>query len=139
LCAAPTTKIATPSGEVEIAQLQVGDWVYSVHNGAIEAVPVQQVSSTEVVRHHVTRVTLDSGAVLEISPGHPTADGRAFGGLEAGDHLDEHSVVLSATLVPFEYPRTHDILPASDTGTYFADGVLIGSTLMFPAQSGLLR
>jgi ribosomal protein S8E len=117
----------------------VGDWVYSVHNGAIVAVPIEQVSSTAVVRHHVTRVTLDTGAIIEMSPGHPTADGRAFGQLEPGDALDEHSVVVTTTLVAFEHPRTHDILPASDTGTYFAEGALVGSTLMQPVQSGLLR
>jgi hypothetical protein len=75
------------------------------------------------------RVTLRSGSVLEISPGHPTADGRRFGELQAGDLLDDQDPVTDARLVPYTYDRTYDILPASDTGTYFAGGALIGSTL----------
>jgi hypothetical protein len=33
------------------------------------------------------------------------------------------------TVVPYPHRFTYDILPASDSGTYFAGGVLIGSTL----------
>jgi hypothetical protein len=32
-------------------------------------------------------------------------------------------------IVPYGHPYTYDILPASKSGTYFAAGVLIGSTL----------
>jgi hypothetical protein len=35
----------------------------------------------------------------------------------------------SATLVQYGHDATYDILPDSDSGTYFAGGVLIGSTL----------
>jgi hypothetical protein len=128
ICAAPTTLIATPSGEREIASLRVGDWVYSVNDGAIEAVPIVSLGSTPVTRHSVVRVTLKSGAVLEISPGHPTADGRLFGDLGRSDLLDG-TEIEDARLVPYDYDRTYDILPGSDTGTYFAAGALIGSTL----------
>jgi hypothetical protein len=76
------------------------------------------------------RVRLESGAVLELSPGHPTADGRLFGDIVAGDRLDELNKVVSSELVPYRHERTHDILPASDTGAYFASGALVGSTLV---------
>ncbi len=76
----------------------------------------------------MVRVTLDSGRILEISPRHPTAERRNFGDLRPGDRLDGVRV-LEATLSPYTHPFTHDILPDSDTGTYFAGGVLIGSTL----------
>jgi hypothetical protein len=128
ICAAPTTLIATPSGEREIASLRVGDWVYSVNDGAIEAVKIVALGSTPVTQHSVVRVTLKGGAVLEISPGHPTADGRLFGELGRGDLLDG-TEIDDAGLVPYVYDRTYDILPGSDTGTYFASGALIGSTL----------
>ncbi len=129
ICAAPTTPIATPSGDRDIASLEVGDVVYSVHRGAIEAVPVIRRGSTPVTHHQVMRVTLADGAVLEISPGHPTADGRHFGDLKADTLLDAQHEVLSVALVPYAYDRTYDVLPASDTGTYFAAGALIGSSL----------
>ncbi len=60
------------------------------------------------------------------------ADGRTMGDLAADDRLDGVRIV-SAALIPYRYSHTYDILPASDTGTYYADGVLVGSTLA-PAQ-----
>jgi hypothetical protein len=67
--------------------------------------------------------------VLEISPGHPMADGRPLSALLTGGNLDEQHAVLSVELVPYRYARTYDILPSSSTGTYFAAGALLGSTL----------
>ena len=128
MCAAPDTPIATPDGELPIASLRVGDLVYSEDHDAIVAVPLLEVGHTSVTHHRVVRVTLEDGRVLEISAGHPTADGRTFGDLLAGGKLDDHSI-RSAELVPYVYDATFDILPASSTGTYYAAGALIGSTL----------
>jgi hypothetical protein len=69
-----------------------------------------------------------NGVVLEISAVHPTADGRTIGALRDGDELDGVRVKESRT-VPYGYDATYDILPDSDSGAYFAGGVLIGSTL----------
>ena len=129
ICASPDTPIATPDGEQPIASLRVGDLVYSEDHDAIVVVPLLKVEHTSVKRHRVMRVTLESGRVLEISPGHPTADGRRFGDLLAGSTLDAEHWVRSAELVPYTYDATFDILPASSTGTYYAAGALIGSTL----------
>jgi hypothetical protein len=76
----------------------------------------------------VVRVTSTDGRVLEISPGHPTADGRTFGDLRAGTRLDG-AVITSAQVVPYRHAYTYDILPMSQSGDYFAAGMLIGSTL----------
>lgn len=129
ICAAPNTPIATPSGEEPIAQLRVGDPVYTVEDGAIVTRPIAQVGSTPVSSHRVLRVILDNGATLEMSPGHPTADGRTFRDLARGDWLDSTHRVVSSTLIPFDASRTYDILPASRSGSYFAAGALVGSTL----------
>lgn len=88
LCASPDTPIATPSGNRPIADLAAGDLVYSVEHGAVVAVPILRTHRNPAHDHHVVRVTLANGAVLEISPRHPTADGRTFGDLHAGDTLD---------------------------------------------------
>jgi hypothetical protein len=40
--------------------------------------------------------------------------------------------VASIRVVPYGHDATYDILPDSDTGTYFAGGALIGSTLVSP-------
>jgi hypothetical protein len=112
-----------------MASLRVGDLVFGVSDNAVVAVPIQQVGSTPVFDHHVVRVTLSNGSVLEISPGHPTADGRTFAELEPGSALDESHSVQSAELVRYRHARTYDILPATPSGSYFAAGTLIGSTL----------
>lgn len=133
ICASPDTRIETPTGARPIASLKPGDLVYSVDHGAIRPVPLLRVGRTRVSHHHVMRVVLSDGGVLEISPGHPTADGRSFGELLPHSHLDETHTVVSAELVPYEHEATYDILPASSTGTYFAAGALVGSTLFHPS------
>jgi hypothetical protein len=130
-CASPDTPIATPTGERAIGSLVVGDLVYSAHHGALAVVPVAQVHRTPVKAHQVVRVVLATGRVLDVSAGHPTADGRTFADLAHGGQLDGIAVA-SARLVPYAYPYTVDILPSSDSGTYVAAGVLIGSTLSDP-------
>jgi len=128
VCASPETLIATPTGERRITDILPGDLVYSADGNALRAVPVLRIGQTPVYHHHVMRVALADGAVLEMSAGHPTADGRTFGQLRAGDVLDGVAIV-SSELVPYRFSRTYDILPASRTGTYVAAGRLVGSTL----------
>jgi hypothetical protein len=123
------TPIATPDGDRWIATLRVGDLVYSVDHDAIVAVPLIRVNRTPVAAHRVVHVVLDDGVVLKISAGHPTADGHLFGDLKPGSAIDGQHSVTSAELVPYEHDATYDVLPASSTGTDFAAGVLIGSTL----------
>lgn len=135
ICAAPDTPIATPSGERPIADLRVGDWVYSVDEGAIVAVPVARIGSTPVAHHQVLRMALTDGSVLEISPNHPLANGEPLSSLMAGDHIDEQHSVQAMELVPYSFERTYDILPSSSTGTYFAAGALLGSTLRSPGMN----
>lgn len=134
VCASPDTPIATPEGNRPIASLKVGDLVYSVDHGEIAVVPILRTNRTPVSGHSVVRVTLATGTTLEISPRHPTADGRQFGDLKSGDELDGVRVV-SASLVPYAHDATYDILPDSDTGGVFAGGVLIGSTLATGAKA----
>jgi len=79
-------------------------------------------------RPYVVRVTFRDKRALEISAGHPTADGRTFADLSAGGQLDGRALDTVET-VPYTHAFTYDILPGSTTGTYFASGALIGSTL----------
>jgi hypothetical protein len=127
-CAAPDTPIATPEGERPIAALRPGDLVYSIDDEGIRVVPIARISRTPAVHHQVVHVLLASGRTLEISPGHPTADGRSFADLHEADQLGDIEVI-EARRVHYAHAFTYDILPASSTGTYFAAGVPIGSTL----------
>jgi hypothetical protein len=106
----------------------VGDLVYSVQGEAVVAVPVAETSRSPARNHRVSQVLLASGVVLRISPRHPTADGHAFAELRRGDRLGEVEIT-TVTTVRYDEPYTYDILPASDSGSYFAGGALIGSTL----------
>jgi hypothetical protein len=92
-------------------------------------VAISRASRTAVQGHRVMHVTLSNGAHLDISAGHPTADGRSFGELHAGDLLDGLGVE-SVQSIPYPHSFTYDILPDSDTGTYVAGGALIRSTLV---------
>jgi len=59
---------------------------------------------------------------------------RVYSGqLKTGDLLD-NSIVVVAESVPYGQPYTYDLLPSGDTGFYWANGILVGSTLA-PFQS----
>ena len=76
----------------------------------------------------MVRLIFDDGRELFASPGHPTADGRSVGNLAPGDLYDGASIV-SAERVLYGEEATYDILPSGETGFYWANGVLLGSTL----------
>ena len=124
------TRIEAPAGAVLVQDLRVGMLVWTLDKTGVRvAQPVLQVSRTMVPSNHqVVHLVLDDGRQLWVSPGHPTSDGRRVGQLQAGDALDG-ARLLSADLVPYAAPATYDLLPAGDTGFYWANGILIASTL----------
>jgi hypothetical protein len=134
-CASPDTPVATPSGDRPIASLAVGDLVLSVDHGEVVAVPLRATHRSPVRGHVVVELTTSEGAVVHVSAVHPTADGRTFGDLRAGDWVGGVTVT-SARVVPYAHDATYDVLPDSDTGAYFAGGVLVGSTLAPPRPRG---
>jgi hypothetical protein len=128
VCAAAWSPVATPSGSRRIADLRAGDLVYTVDHGERVAAPIVRVNRRPVSHHALVRVTLANGDVVDMSGGHPTADGGRFDALLAGQRLGGAEIVSLET-VPYDEPFTYDILPASDTGTYFVGDALVGSTL----------
>ena len=130
ICLAATTRILTESGAVPVPELKVGDSVLTSdgHGGAV-SVRIARVGHTYVgLSHHVVHLVLSDGRSVDVSPGHPTADGRTVGALHSGEHFDG-STVASATLTAYPGTATYDLLPEGPTGTYWADGVLLASTL----------
>ena len=129
ICLARGTRIATPSGDFAVEDLNVGDLVWTFDAGVRVAVPLVEIGSTPVpATHRVVQLRLSDGRAVDVSPGHPTADGRKVGDLRGGDGYDG-AIVMSATLSPYSGGSTFDVLPAGASGTYWANGVLLGSTL----------
>jgi hypothetical protein len=130
ICLALGTRIATPRGEVAVEDLRVGDLVWTTsERGERVAAPLIAVGSTAVpLTHEVVHMRLDDERVVYVSPGHPTAVGVRVGDLAAGDTLDGARIVI-ARRVRYAGGATHDILPAGTTGAYWANGILLGSTL----------
>lgn len=130
ICLARGTRIATPSGDVAVEKLRLGDVVWTMdENGARIAAPLVAIGSTPVPpTHEVMRIVLEDGRAVRVSPGHPTADGRRAGDLRAGDTLDGARVV-SAQREPYDAGFTFDVRPAGASAAYWANGVLLLSTL----------
>lgn len=130
ICLAANTLIATPGGPVRVVDITPGTLVWTAdRNGGRVAAAVREVGSTQVPAGHLmVHLVLADGRELLASPGHKTADGRALGSLAAGEALDG-STIKVWELVPYAGDRTYDLLPAGPTGTYWANGVLLSSTL----------
>jgi Hint domain len=130
ICLAAQTKIDTPRGPVVVTDLRAGDLVWTVDaSGARVAAPILQTVRVPVpATHQMVHLRLADGRELWASPGHPTSDGRWLGDLAAGGLLDG-ARIESAERVLYGQPATYDLLPASATGFYWANGILIGSTL----------
>jgi hypothetical protein len=130
ICLSRGTQIATQLGPIAVQQLAIGDLVWSKDTtGRRIAVPILRVGSAPVPgRHQVVRLQLDDGRALTASPGHPLADGRRLGELRIGDRI-AGAAVVSATTRLYRDGFTFDLLPSGPTGVYWADGILLGSTL----------
>jgi hypothetical protein len=103
-------------------------WTAST-DGKRVAAPVLETGSVAVPAGHLmVHLVLADGRELLASPGHRAADGRQLGTLLAGDRLDRSTVKLWE-LVPYSGDRTYDLLPAGPTMTYWANGILLSSTL----------
>jgi hypothetical protein len=129
-CLAQNTSIMTPNGPISVTDVTIGMLVYSLdQSGNRVVVPVLHVHQTPVSHHTVYHLVLSDGRTLDASENHPTADGRTVGQLLPDDHYDQTTVVSN---IPQSYTglATYDILPAGDTGYYWANGILMGSTLM---------
>jgi len=135
ICLAAGTLIDTPSGPRPVATLRIGDVVWTVgQSGHRVAAPLAQVGSVPFPRGRTAvDLQLTDGRRLVVSAGHPMADGRLIGSLRPGDPA-AGSTVLAAGRISLGPGSTYDILPAGPTGRYWADGILLGSTLAVMAH-----
>lgn len=130
ICLAAGTLIDTPRGAVAVENLRSGDTVWTMNEeGDRVAGKIVRFESVRVpATHQVIHIILSDGRELRASPGHPTADGRHFSDVKLNDLIDGSPVVL-VEQIPYAGMATYDLLPSGSTGFYWADGILIGSTL----------
>jgi Hint domain-containing protein len=133
ICLAAGTLIDTPRGAISVENLRVGESVWTM-NGSGKRVSGTILRTSRVpvpASHQALHVILSDGRELWASPGHPTADGRMLADLKVNDLLDGARVIKVERL-HYGGAATYDLLPSGGTGFYWANGILMGSTLAKP-------
>lgn len=133
ICLAMGTLIDTPHGAVTVENLQAGDSVWTANEAGIRVLGII-LRTTRVpvpVTHQVIHVVLSDGRQLWASAGHPTTNGKMLGSLKINDLLDGAHIIKIERL-HYKGTATYDLLPSGDTGFYWANGILMGSTLSKP-------
>lgn len=131
ICLASNTQISTPTGMINVKNISVGIRVFSVNKKGEKIISaILKISHTKAPKtHRVVHLVLADKREAWISPNHLTTQDLPIGELRAGDMYDGSKVTL-AQLVPYKETYTYDILPDSDTGFYWANGILLKSTLV---------
>jgi hypothetical protein len=130
ICLARGSLIETPAGGVPVESLTIGTevWTLDGQGRRVTGTVLARGSTTAPTGHHVVHLVLADGRSVTASAGHPLADGRPLGELRKGDGV-AGSTVATADLVPYAGDYTFDIVVSGATGTYFIDGIALGSTL----------
>jgi hypothetical protein len=130
-CLSAQTLISTPNGSKMIKDLRAGMYVYTLDgNGNKIIAPLISVGRVPVPdTYTIFHLVLSDNRELLASSAHPTADGRIIGELRPNDILDG-ARILKNNVVPYGDLFTYDILPAGDTGLYWANDILLKSTLV---------
>jgi len=129
-CLPGAVLIDTPDGLIPVKDLRKGMrvWTSDGRGGRYPAIILDTVVRWVPLQHEMMHVLLDDGRQLYVAGGHPLADGRAVGSLAKGDLVDG-AQIIEAKLVRYQDDATYDILPSGETGTYWANSILLGSTL----------
>lgn len=130
ICLAEGTVIDTPGGPVPVEQLHEGMAVWTIDDSGNRATGfvVKTVVTPVPSSFQVVRVTLSDGRAVTASSGHPTDEERVLGDYRVGDTLDG-AVVTAVQHLDYE-GVTYDLLPSGGTGLYWANGVLLRSTVV---------
>jgi Hint domain len=130
ICLDTGTRIATPHGDVPVALIRPGDVVWTADGrGHRIARPVLRIARRATPGPHLMlRLALSDGRTLVVAGAHPAADGTYLRALHRGQPYDGAAIVSIGWILSTA-AATFDILPAGSTGTYWADGILVGSTL----------
>ncbi len=130
ICLSGNTYIDTPDGKFYVKDLKKGMAIWTKDSsGSKQAAIILRTSKVAVPKDfQMVYIALDDGRQLFTSPGHPLADGRILGSIKEGDIVDNSKVVI-AKRIPYDGAFTYDVLPSGATGSYWANGIPVGSTL----------
>lgn len=130
ICLAVNTMIDTPLGSIRVQELKIGMPIWTLDSpGARSAAVVTRTISRPVpADFEIVHLVLADGRAIFVSAPHPTADGRVVGNLRVGDALNGSSVAFAEKIL-YRGEDTFDILPSGETGLYWANGILLRSTL----------
>jgi hypothetical protein len=130
ICLAAGTLIDTPRGAIAVERLRMGDPVWTMNKeGERVSGKIRKLGSIRAPSsHQVIHIRLSDGRELWASPGHPTAGGQRLSEVRLNDFIDGAHVILAEHL-PYSGTKTYDLLPSGDTGFYWANGILLDSTL----------
>lgn len=130
ICLSGSTLIETPRGPLPVRALQPGMPVWTVDRAGVKraAVILQTISRPAASQSWLVHLELEDGRELLVSPGHPTLDGRRIADLQVGETLDGARIARTGR-VTLNDTATYDILPSGDRGAYWANGILLASTL----------
>jgi hypothetical protein len=130
ICLSEDTVIDTPNGSINVKDLKEGMSVFTQDIFGNRVVgTVLQAGNTHVFTYHtIVQIILDDSRELYVSPEHLTADERLTHQLSVGDLLDG-SNIQSVEFETYAGTRTYDILPSGPTGFYWANGILMKSSL----------
>ncbi|MDP3769786.1 MAG: Hint domain-containing protein [Candidatus Sungbacteria bacterium] len=130
ICLSGATRIDTPQGMIAAKDIResMDVWTSDEKGNRMLGIVIQTGRMRVPKTHEMIHAVLFDGRELFVSPGHPTADGRLFGNLAVGVLLDG-SRIASIDRVPYSQEYTYDLLPSGPTGFYWANGILVGSTL----------
>lgn len=130
ICLSGNTLIDTPNGNINVKELKSGMLVWTSDRlGHRQPATILKIGKAQAPpTHKMVHIILNNEKELSVSPRHPTTDGSILGDIKSGDIID-NSYVKSVKLVQYDQKYTYDILPSGDTGFYWANGILVGSTL----------
>ncbi len=130
ICLVRGTLIDTPDGQMSVEHLREGMavWTLDEVGRRIVAVIIKTESSKVDSPFTVIRVSLNDGRTVTASSGHPTADERALGDYHVGDTLDGASITTMEQMV-YDGCATYDLLPSGITMLYWANDILLKSTI----------
>jgi len=130
ICLSEDTVLDTPNGKVNIKELNQGMEIFTQDSSGNKQIgKILKTGKTLVLPDHkMVHIVLADNRELYGSPNHPTANGKILGQLQIGDVLD-NSKIKKAEIISYTGTYTYDILPSGDTGFYWANGILIKSTL----------